>query len=456
VHCGCCRFSLVPLGQGPNWLSDIAPWLQKQPYTLPVGNGRSYGDSCLLDGYSVLQTTKLNRLIHFDRETGVIKCESGVLLSDLLPLIVPQGWFLPVTPGTSFITLGGAVANDVHGKNHHCDGTFGRFVRQIDLLRSDGSLIHCSLSDNADLFAATIGGLGLTGVITTVEIQLMPITSSYLDVRYDAFSSLDEYATLSTASMKDHRYNVAWMDCTTPYTAGRGVLMSANHAAPLLENANQTNVGSKASSTELLTGDLTPTLSIPFNCPKHLLNRYSLRAFNTLYYNRQKRKVDKAVRQHYQPYFYPLDAIGHWNRIYGSNGFHQYQFTVPNEALTVMSDCLNQIVDSGMGSFLAVLKEFGDMPSPGLLSFPRKGYCLALDFAERGDKTIALIKKLDAQVREAGGAAYPAKDKLMSAQSFQQYFPQWEAFSHHIDPKLSSDFWQRVSTPSNPSTTPLD
>jgi len=422
----------------PSWLSDIEPWLQNQEFTLPVGNGRSYGDSCLLDEYSVLQTTRLNRLIHFDRNSGVIRAESGLLLSDLLPLIVPHGWFLPVTPGTSFITLGGAVANDVHGKNHHCDGSFGRFVRHFELLRSDGQLVQCSESNNSDLFAATVGGLGLTGVITTVEIQLIPISSSYLDVQFDTFSSLDEYASLSTNSMKDHRYNVAWLDCTTVRNAGRGVLMSANHA-PL-------STASDEFSNDLLAGDLTPKKSIPFNCPKHLLNRYTLSAFNTMYYHMQKRKVGKPLRQHYQPYFYPLDVIGHWNRIYGSKGFHQYQFTVPNDALAVMSECLNQIVDSGMGSFLAVLKEFGDKPSPGLLSFPRKGYCLALDFAERGDKTIALINKLDAQVREAGGAAYPAKDKLMSAQSFQQYFPEWEAFADCIDPKLSSDFWQRVST----------
>ena len=426
----------------PSWVTDIAPWLANQQRTLAVGNGRSYGDSCLLRGHSVLQTTRLNRLIHFDPSTGILKAESGVRLSELLPIVIAQGWFLPVSPGTSFITLGGAVANDVHGKNHHCDGTFGRFVRQIELLRSDGDRHLCSQQENPELFAATVGGLGLTGVITSVEIQLIPISSSYLDVRIDAFSSLDEYANLSLSTMNDHRYNVAWMDCTARGTAGRGVLMSANHSEASPEE----------SPDALWAGELAPKISVPFNCPKHLLNRYSLRAFNALYYQMQKRKTGRLHQQHYQSFFYPLDAIGHWNRIYGNRGFHQYQFTLPKAALPVMSDLLTQITNSGMGSFLAVLKEFGDIPSPGLLSFPREGYCLALDFAERGEKTTRLIRRLDAQVRDAGGAAYPAKDKLMSAESFHQYFPEWRQFAELIDPKLSSDFWQRVSSPVDQST----
>lgn len=416
------------LSHNPNWSSDLQCLFSNEKQTLAVGNGRSYGDSCLLSQHSVIKMTAMNRLIDFDFEKGLLIAEAGVLLSDLLQIIVPQGWFLPVTPGTSYVTLGGAVANDVHGKNHHCDGTIGRFIQSLDVLTSDLKTNHCSAENNRDLFNATIGGLGLTGVITRVEIKLIPILSGWMDVRYDSFASLAEFANLSAQMKDDHQYTVAWMDCATPGTAGRGVLMSANHSA----------------DGDLSVGTLEPKITIPFSCSSKLLNTYSIRAFNAVYYKIQKRKVGGIQHEHYQPYFYPLDSLGNWNRIYGRKGFHQYQFVVPSNALTSLSTILDTVVKSGMGSFLAVLKEFGDISSPGMLSFPRPGYCLALDFSERGSRTTKLIKNLDAQVRDAGGAAYPAKDKLMSAESFQQYFPNWDAFQSYVDPKCSSDFWNRV------------
>ncbi len=416
----------------PFWVSELADLFANQAQSLAVGNGRSYGDSCLLQDHPVIQTTQLNRIIRFDRQTGVIQVEPGVKLCDLLTVVVPAGWFLPVTPGTSLATVGGAVANDVHGKNHHTDGSLGCHVLSLDLLTSDRALRTCTQTVHTDLFNATIGGLGLTGIITAVELQLIPINTSWLDVRYQTFPNLEEFARLSTEARDDYRYTVAWMDCATPGSAGRGVLISANHSE----------------QGDLTVGTAAAKFSVPMNCPKYTLNKYSIRAFNALYYQLQKRKEDGVRHEHYQPYFYPLDAIGHWNRVYGKKGFHQYQFLVPLDAMPVMSDILNTITNSGMGSFLAVLKEFGDIASPGLLSFPRPGYCLALDFSERGEKTAALISELDARVREAGGAAYPAKDKLMSADSFQQYYPQWTAFRQHIDPVCSSDFWQRVSNTS--------
>jgi len=413
----------------PSWRSELPQQIHSKRGYLPVGNGRSYGDSCLnADGTAVVMTG-LNRFISFNTDTGVLRAEAGVQLTHILQLALPQGWFLPVSPGTAFVTLGGAVANDVHGKNHHCDGTFGRFVNSFELLTSDGVQRSCSPTMHSELFSATIGGLGLTGVITTVEIQLLRIQSSWMDVRYDAFRSLQQFAELSAELRDGHRYSVAWMDCVTPGTAGRGVLMSANHAT----------------TGHLTLGQSKPRVSVPFSCPAFMLNRYSIRAFNAAYYRAQLRKTTRVQREHYQPFFYPLDSIGHWNRIYGSKGFHQYQFVVPIDALSALQSMLEIVIASGNGSFLAVLKEFGNSPSPGMLSFPRPGYCLALDFSHRGAKTEALIQSLDARVRAVGGAAYPAKDRLMSAQSFQQYFPEWTRFTQFIDPACSSDFWRRVS-----------
>lgn len=413
----------------PCWESEILPALRNEQYSLAVGNGRSYGDSCLLSGHPVIQMSGLNRLISFDREAGVITAEPGIRFCDLLKVTIPEGWFLPVTPGTSLLTLGGAVANDVHGKNHHCDGTFGHFVSSFKLLRSDASILRCSESENTDYFHATIGGLGLTGVITEVTFHLIPIATSWMDVRYDVFSSLVEFAELSAKNKDSYQYTVAWMDCATPGTVGRGVLMSANHSE----------------EGDLSVGAMRPKATIPFNCPPKLLNTYSIRAFNALYFKSQASKARKLQHEHYKPYFYPLDAIGNWNRIYGAKGFHQYQFVVPADRLDTLAETLTLILNSGLGSFLAVLKEFGTIPSRGMLSFPRVGYCLALDFSERGGLTEKLICDLDKCVFAAGGAAYPAKDKLMSADSFQQYFPRWREFTAYTDPVCTSNFWRRVS-----------
>lgn len=398
---------------------------------LPFGNGRSYGDSCLNSDGMLIDTQSLNRFISFDSNTGVLEAEPGVLLNDILQLVVPQGWFLPVSPGTSYVTLGGAIANDVHGKNHHCDGTFGRFVKQLHLLRSSGEHLICSDIKNQELFCATIGGLGLTGLITRVAVQLIRIHSADLDIRLKTFKGLEQFQALSSFYRNDFQYTVAWLDCASSGKSfGRGVFMAANH----------TQHG------ELVAGSSAPRFSIPMNIPRWVLNQYSIRAFNSLYYHKQRTQANTEKTQHYQSFFYPLDAIGHWNRIYGARGFHQYQFVVPFDQVSALERILHDIVDSGMGSFLAVLKEFGDIPSPGLLSFPRPGLCLALDFADRGSRTEKLIKRLDNMVQAAGGAAYPAKDRLMSADAFEGYFDQMDAFSAFVDPAFSSDFWRRVSS----------
>jgi len=422
----------IPQALIPQWAVDTSDLMQARggQSILPFGNGRSYGDSCLNKEGLLLDSVHLDHIQSFDTNTGELVAESGCTLQTLLSVIVPQGWFLPVTPGTSFVSLGGAVANDVHGKNHHQDGTFGCFVNFVDLVRSDGSIKRCSQNDNPQLFEATIGGMGLTGFITSVSIQLIPINSANMDVRVDRFNGLDEFAALSQTNMADYQYTVAWLDCAaTGRDFARGVFLSANHAS----------AGDYKKPTK------KQPISMPVTLPSWGLNKYSVGAFNSLYYWRHKRVHARTITQHYQPYFYPLDSIENWNRIYGSKGFFQYQFVVPCDALLELESILRGIVDSGLGSFLAVLKEFGEIESPGMMSFPRAGYCLALDFANRGKKTETLVKSLDEQVRQCGGAAYPAKDRLMSANSFTAYFPRVEEFKQYIDPAFESDFWRRVS-----------
>ena len=406
---------------------------------LPYGNGRSYGDSCLNSSGTLIDMRSMNRFIAFDREQGLITAQPGVLLRDVLDLIVPAGWFLPVSPGTALATLGGALANDVHGKNHHRDGTFGCFVTRFSLMRSDGQVFECSSRDNAELFAATIGGLGLTGLVTELTIRLLPVNSPYLDVRYDTFNGLEEFAALSVSRKTDYQYTVAWLDCASGGSRfARGVFMSANHAECVQGEAAESKSAKAATVSR-------SAITFPVNLPAWVLNAYSIKAFNTVYFGRHRWLHGKTVHQHYQPFFYPLDAINRWNRIYGAGGFHQFQFVVPLSSMAVMEEVLKRIVQSGMGSFLAVLKEFGSVPSPGLLSFPREGYCLALDFANRGDRTRRLIQELDSLVMAAGGAVYPAKDQLMSKTTFQRSFPEHEQFAQWIDPGFSSDFWERVN-----------
>jgi FAD/FMN-containing dehydrogenase len=406
--------------------------LPDRPSMLAYGNGRSYGDSCLNDGGTLLHTRPLDRLMAFDAATGLLRCEAGMLLAEILDFAVPRGWFLPVTPGTRFVTMGGATANDVHGKNHHVAGTFGRHVRAFELLRSDGTRRVCTPAEHADWFGATVGGLGLTGVITWTEIALRPIASPWLTTETYRFEGLDAFFDLSHRSDNGYEYTVAWIDCTARGRhAGRGLFMRGNHA----------------------DGEVAPPsshsrrpLRMPLVPPVSLVNRLSLRPFNWLYYHTSPRTPVRTVR-HYEPYFYPLDGILDWNRMYGPRGFLQYQCVVPPAAAqAAVAALLEAIARSGKGSFLAVLKQFGTQRSPGMLSFPRPGTTLALDFPNDGEPVLTLLDRLDAIVAEAGGAVYPAKDARMSGQRFRQYYPNWEAFAAFIDPRMSSGFWRRVTS----------
>jgi len=408
-----------------------APLPKSDLPVLPLGNARSYGDSCLNDGGVLLAARGLDHFIAFDPASGVLTCEAGVLFSEILDLAVPQGWFLPVTPGTRFVTVGGAIANDVHGKNHHRAGTFGHHVLAFELLRTDGTRMRCSPSENADWFAATVGGLGLTGVVTWATIQLRRIAGPWMSAENHRFANLSEFFELSRASDRDYEYTVSWIDCVASGKAlGRGLFSRANHAP---------------ASPDSRPAAGTRTLGVPLTPPVSLINPLSLRAFNQLYYHRQRKSVVHATT-HYQPFFYPLDSIANWNRIYGPRGFLQYQCVVPPEASEVtMTELVSTISAGGTGSFLAVLKQFGDKPSLGMLSFPRPGATLALDFPNGGAPTLALLDRLDAIVDGVGGAVYPAKDARMSGAHFRRYFPQWEAFSRFIDPGISSSFWRRVT-----------
>ena len=395
---------------------------------LPHGNGRSYGDSCLNVGAALIPTRSLDRFIAMDVEHGIVTCEAGILLDEIFRVIVPAGWFVPVTPGTRFVTLGGAIANDVHGKNHHAVGTIGRHIIRFELLRSDGQRLICSASENPDWFSATIGGLGLTGVITWAQLRLRPISGPLMSVETIRFANLDEFLRLQSESDRDFEYTVAWVDCLGKGSQlGRGWLERANHAVA------QTPVRHAHSRA----------INVPFAPPFSLVNAVSLRLFNTLYYHRPRAR---HADQWFESFFYPLDSIGNWNRLYGPRGLYQYQCVIPDPAGHAgTAALLNAIARSGQGSFLAVLKAFGDLESPGMLSFPRKGITLALDFPNRGQSLERLFTDLDAIVAEAGGRLYPAKDGRMPGKLFREGFPRWREFTRFIDPQCSSSFWRRVT-----------
>ncbi|MCF5173260.1 FAD-binding oxidoreductase [Pseudomonas canadensis] len=415
-----------------SWVSDVAALrdgvLAAHGTTLAYGNGRSYGDSCMAASDHVLYMRTLDRFIHVDWQQGVVQAEAGVTLAEILAIAIPQGWFLSVTPGTQFATLGGAIANDVHGKNHHLRGTFGNHVRRFGLLRNNEEPLSCSPNENTELYAATIGGLGLTGIITWAEIQLIPIRASQIDSKVVRFDNLAEFFSLSSELDHQHEYSVAWIDCLAKGAqTGRGVFIVGDHA--------------RYGSLEV---DERAKLSVPLTPPISLINNLSLRAFNDLYWRVHPAQSTRK-RSSYEPFFYPLDRILHWNRIYGRRGFQQYQCVIPDAvAEVVMRDLLSAIAESGQGSFLAVLKRCGYIASPGLLSFPLPGTSLALDFPQKADLA-RLFRQLDAIVREGGGRLYPAKDAHMSGADFRQAYAGWERLEALRDPSLNSHFWKRVT-----------
>jgi len=378
----------------------------------------------------VLHLRPLDRFIAADWQTGILVAEAGVSFEEILAIAIPRGWFLPVTPGTKYVTLGGAIANDVHGKNHHRRGTFGRHVRRFGLLRSDHGHLTCSPSEHGELFNATIAGLGLTGIIEWAEIQLVRIPTSTIATVTQRFDDLDEFFALSDELDDQHEFCVSWIDCAAGgKRIGRGVYTAGDFA--------------EAGCLEV---HRPRKLRVPYIPPVSLVNGLSLRAFNGLYWRRAP-AIRRRSEVGYDGFFYPLDAILDWNRIYGRNGFQQYQCLIPaDEAREGVRALLDAIRESGTGSFLSVLKRCGDLPSPGLLSFPRAGTTLALDFPQSARLERDLFPRLDAIVREAGGRLYPAKDAHMNGADFRRAYPEWTRLETLRDPALLSRFWQRVTS----------
>jgi FAD/FMN-containing dehydrogenase len=417
---------LIPI----HWQADF-PALTDGAHSgiLPVGLGRSYGDSCLLKDGNLVVTTGMNRLISFDPATGLLTAESGISLAQILDFAVPRGFFLPVTPGTKYVTLGGAIANDIHGKNHHVAGTIGRHITQFELVRSDGTRILCSPTENPDLYAATIGGLGLTGLISWATLRLRPIVSRKIDYEGIQFHGIDEFLDLTNQS-QHIEYTVSWIDCaSTGKNFARGIFMQGDHSRVPDE----------------LKPSPEPKLVFPFDAPGFALNHLSVSAFNTAFFHKQIHKRVVAL-QDYEPFFYPLDKVLHWNRMYGRGGLLQFQYAIPwDNAREGTIAILRTVANSGLASFLAVLKVFGDVPSPGMMSFPKPGITLALDFPIKPDKSFPLFERLADMVRELGGRLYPAKDAAMTAAQFQAFYPQWEQFARFRDPQITSSFWERVT-----------
>jgi L-gulonolactone oxidase len=391
------------------------------------GMGRSYGDICLNENGRLIVTDMLDRIVHFDRERGTLRAEAGLTLDRLLRVVVPAGWFAPVVPGTKFVTLGGAVANDVHGKNHEHVGTFGEHVTAIGLARSTGDILTLSRTENPEMFAATIGGLGLTGVILWVELELEPIRSAMIESETLALTDLGEFFKCAEES-RDWPYTVAWIDCLAKgAVTGRGFFTRGRHAE---------------------TGGLkvhgNPRIGVPLDAPGFLLNAHTIGLFNTLYRNRPFMYGGRTV--HYEPFLFPLDAIAGWNRLYGARGFFQHQSAIPTAAAyDTVRKLLELTAEFGEGSFLLVLKLFGDKRSPGVLSFPLPGATLALDFPNKGESTRRLLDRMAGVVLAAGGRLYPAKDATMSGATFRAGYPDWRKVEAQRDPAIMSDFWRRVT-----------
>ena len=420
--------------QGITWLERTQapnPAALSQQFGEPMiarGLGRSYGDVALNENGLILSTLRYDNFLAADWVSGRIRAQAGLSIDELLRVAVPKGWFMPVTPGTKFVTLGGAVANDVHGKNHHVAGSLGAHILSLELLRSNGERFICSREENSELFALTIGGLGLTGLINWVELQLKPIASSNLEVENLPYPHLEDFFRLSEDS-RDWPYTVAWVDCMAGGNSlGRGIFSRAREAG----------------DGELDPHGVKAGLKWPLTTPGFLLNRLSITSFNWLYRHRPAARF-KGI-QPYNPFFYPLDGIREWNRLYGHKGFFQHQSLLPPDT---GRDGLRQLLDTiqraGQGSFLAVLKMHGPETSPGVMSFCREGVSLALDFANRGRKTRTLLARLDEIVAAHGGRLYPAKDGHMLPQIFQAAYPRWGELEAARDPNFSSSFWRRVT-----------
>jgi decaprenylphospho-beta-D-ribofuranose 2-oxidase len=408
--------------------------------TIARGLGRSYGDASLNTDNAVILMERLNRFLAFDEKTGVLKAEAGASLADILKVFVPRGWFLPVTPGTKHVTLGGCVAADVHGKNHQTDGSFGKFVTELEILLADGSKKRCSPKQEMDLFWATVGGLGLTGIITEVTLQLIPITTAYMYVQNFPTKNLDETLKILDEIDQKTKYSVAWIDClSTGENFGRSIIMKARHAIP--EELPHVK------SNPLLIKS-KPIYTVPFRFPSWIINYWTVKCFNAIYYSFQsKRETSNIVS--YESFFYPLDALNNWNRLAGKKGFIQYQFVVPNKN---GKECLHQFLEeltkNKVASFLGVLKKLGT-EGQGMLSFPLEGYTLSVDIPMNSN-LLPFLDLLDELVLKYQGRVFLIKDARLKSEKLRAMYPQltkWQRLKAQVDPKgiFSSDLSRRLS-----------
>jgi decaprenylphospho-beta-D-ribofuranose 2-oxidase len=383
------------------------------------GGGKCYGDSSLQN--TVVSTLKYNKILLFDSDKKVISCQSGIGFDSLLEFLMPKGLFLPVTPGTKYITLGGAIASDIHGKNHHIDGSFCNHVIDMHVLLPSGVVLFCNREIEPDLFKSTCGGMGLTGTILSATFTLKKIESTTIDQISIKAKNLEEIFDLFEKN-KNSTYSVAWIDCLQKGEhMGRSLLLLGEHT----RNKN----GSKQKSIKIRSN--RPIISLPFYFPNWILNKYSVGLFNYLFYHKQLRK-QKRKTVDYNQFFYPLDFIKNWNKMYGTRGFVQYQFVLPMETSMIgLKQILQEIQEYGKGSFLAVLKLFGNKPGEGFISFPQKGYTLALDFPiDQG--LFKFLDKLDELVLKHGGHIYLTKDARMKKETYWASYKEATQFQNSV------------------------
>lgn len=393
-------------------LKQLAFFVHSNNEMISRGLGRCYGDSAL--SKNIISILKLNRILNFNPTSGELTCEAGISFQDILDTFVPKGWFLPVVPGTKFVTLGGAIAADIHGKNHHVHGCLSNNVNSIVIMLADGSIKECSKTINSDLFWATCGGMGLTGVIIQASLNLKRIETAYIKQEVFRCENLD--AVMKTFDESNNfTYSVAWIDCLAQgKNMGRGIMIRGEHAR--IEEVPYKNP---------LLLPLKNTVAIPFNLPNFILNPLTIKMFNFFYYNKAPKIIKQSLID-YDTFFFPLDRIHNWNRIYGNRGFAQYQFVIPKvSSKEGLQRILDKISKSQLSSFLAVLKLFGNQS--GFISFPMEGYTLSLDFPI-SEKLFSLLNDLDKIVNDYGGRIYLAKDVRISKNSFNAGYYNIEKF----------------------------
>ncbi len=404
------------------------------------GLGRSYGDAAQCAGGTVVSNRGLWHMSSIDPRSGLVEVGAGVSLDELLAVSIPAGWFVPVTPGTRQVTIGGAIAADIHGKNHHVDGSFMSHVTTMTLITPLGT-IEVTPQNDPDLFWATAGGMGLTGIVTKATLKMVPIETSYVTVDTERFNDLDGIMNAMISGDDAYRFSVAWVDCmTTGPRMGRGVLTRGDHAP-------RSALSGKNEGRSLVPPPST-MLTVPFTPPSGLLNRLSIKAFNEAWYRKAPKRRDNEI-QSLGTFFHPLDGVAWWNRLHGHRGFLQYQFVVDDAHGDIVRKAIEVLSGASVPSFLAVLKRFGP-GNPGPLSFPMKGWTLALDIPIGPRQLAGVLDQLDVMVAEAGGRIYLAKDSRLSPELLRAMYPhldKLEAIRRKIDPEnlLASDLSRRLA-----------